>query len=120
MVKVAGDAQSFTLRESLVGQPNVNLAQSLTHKTYEIRSKAGEITRHSSTEWRWPYENPAVPGVVAGVVTLNRTGLHVPASCPANVRADIRLQMVNMPSSTAGTIGNLLVYGPLINGDYPY
>lgn len=120
MAKVAGDAQSFTLRETLAGQPIVNLAQSLTHKTYEIRSKAGEVTRHSSTEWRWPYELPATPGVVAGVVTLNRTGLHVPANCPANVRADIRQQMSTMASGTAGTIGYLLVYNPLINGDYPY
>lgn len=120
MAKVAGDAQSFTLREILASQPIVALAQSCTHKSYEIRSKAGEITRHSMTEWRWPYELTTAPGVVAGVVTWNRTGLHVPSSCPANVRLDIKTQMSNMISSSAGTVGYLLQYAPLINGDYPY
>lgn len=120
MAKVAGDAQSFVLRETLAGQPNVLLAQQLSHKTYETRSKDGQIVRHSMTEWRWPYELTTAPGVVAGVVTLNRTGLHVPANCPANVRADIRFQTANMSVGATGSVGYLLVYAPLISGDYPY
>lgn len=120
MAKVAGDSNSFVLRETLAGQPIVALAQQMSHKSYEVRTKSGDITRHSMSEFRWPYELSAAPGVVAGVVTYNRTGLHVPANCPAFVRADIRMQLTQMASNTAGTIGYLVTYAPLINGDFPY
>lgn len=120
MAKVAGDSNSFVLRETLAGQPIVALAQQMSHKAYEVRTKSGDITRHSMTEFRWPYENPATPGVVAGVVTYNRTGLHVPANCPAHVRADVRNQLAQLASNVVGTVGYLVTYAPLINGDFPY
>jgi predicted regulator of Ras-like GTPase activity (Roadblock/LC7/MglB family) len=72
--------------------------------------------RTSQTIWSWPYELPAEPGVVAGVVTLNRNGLHVPANCPPNVRADIRIQLANVATSTAGTVSKQLVVDSLLSG----
>jgi len=119
MVRVGQVANGFILREDLTGAPDQRLAQQLTHRTFEVRTKAGLVTRHSSTEWKWPFEVSSAPGVVAGEVTLNRTGLHVPAHTPINVRKDIRTQLANMASATAGTVGYALVYQPLVVGDYP-
>lgn len=119
MVRVGTVPNGFILREDLTTAPDQNLAQQLSHRTYEVRTKAGVITRHSSTEWRWPYDVPAAPGVVAGVVTLNRSGLHVPANCPSNVRKDIRLQMYSMATPLAGSAGLVLVFDPLVNGIIP-
>jgi hypothetical protein len=120
MVRVAESPNGFVLRESLASQPNQLLAQQLTHKSYEVRTKSGDVTRHAMTEWRFPYDLPAAAGIVAGTVTLNRTGLHVPANCPIATRKDIARQMQDMASSTAGTVGYLLVYAPFILGDYAF
>lgn len=119
MVRVGQVANGFILREDLAGAPDQRLAQQLTHRTFEVRTKAGLVTRHSSTEWKWPFEVSTAPGVVAGEVTLNRTGLHVPAHTPVNVRKDIRSQLANMASGAVGTVGYALVYQPLVAGDYP-
>lgn len=120
MVRVGQVANGFILREDLTTAPNQLLAQELVHRTFEAKGSGGETVRHSSTEWKWPYELASAPGVVAGVVKLTRTGLHVPASCPANVRKDIRVQMANMAASTAGTVGANLVYNPLVTGEIPF
>lgn len=120
MVRVGQVANGFILRENLTSAPNQLLAQELVHKTFEAKGSGGETVRHSSTEWKWPYELTSAPGVVAGVVKLTRTGLHVPASCPLNVRKDIRTQIANMGLATAGTVGNHLVYGPLVTGEMPF
>lgn len=118
MNRVSNVADGFVLRET--GVTNIALAQTLTHRTTETKSKDGSILRHSQTLWQWPYELTTNPGVVAGTVSLSRTGLHVPSNCPANVRADIRTQMVNMASSSVGTVGLALVYDPIINGVVPF
>lgn len=118
MNRVSNVADGFVLRET--GVTNIALAQTLTHRTTETKSKDGSILRHSQTLWQWPYELTTLPGVVAGTVSLSRTGLHVPSNCPANVRADIRTQMVNMASSSVGTVGLALVYDPIINGVVPF
>lgn len=119
MQRVGAVSNGFILREDLTTAPDQSLAQQCTHRSHEVRQKSGLSIRHSSTEWRWPYDIAAAPGIVAGVVTLNRTGLHVPANCPLNVRKDIRAQMNAMASSTAGTIGFALVHDPFVNGVYP-
>lgn len=118
MNRVSNVADGFVLRET--GVANIALAQTLTHRTTETKSKDGTILRHSQTLWQWPYELTTNPGIVAGTVSLSRTGLHVPSNCPANVRADIRTQLVNMATSTPGTVGHALVYDPVINGVVPF
>lgn len=120
MVRVGQVANGFILRENLTTAPNQLLAQELVHKTFEAKGSGGVTVRHSSTEWKWPYELAAAPGVVAGVVKLTRTGLHVPASCPANVRKDINSQINHMAVNTPGTVGYNLVYGPLVLGEMPF
>lgn len=121
MVRVAGGINSFTLRENLASQANPLLQQSVVHKTYEVRTKAGAVVRHASSEWRWPFEVTPGSGIVNPTpVTLNRTGLHIPAETPLNVRKDIHRQMEKMADISAGTVGFLLVYGPMVLGDYPF
>jgi hypothetical protein len=120
MVRVGQVANGFILRESIASAPNQLLAQECVHRTFEAKGSGGENVRHSSTEWKWPYESATVPGTVGGVVKLTRTGLHVPASCPVNVRKDIRTQMTFMASASGGTIGYNLVYGPLVAGESPF
>lgn len=120
MGRVGSVTNGFTLRETLATAPNQLLAQSLTHRTFEAAQKGGIVVRHSQTIWDWPYEAVPGDGIVAGHVTFNRTGLHVPANCPANVRADIRHQLLSMTASTFGSTGDILVGSPLITGDYPY
>lgn len=120
MVRVGQVANGFILRESLATAPNQQLAQELVHRSFEAKGAGGETVRHSSTEWKWPYESATVPGTLGGVVKLTRTGLHVPNSCPINVRKDIRMQMTNMASATAGTTGDHLIYGPLVTGVMPF
>lgn len=118
MGRVSNVADGFVLRET--GVTNIALAQTLTHRTTETKSKDGTILRHSQTLWQWPYELSTSPGVVAGTVSLSRTGLHVPSNCPANVRLDIKAQMSAMASGNAGTIGFALVTDPFINGVIPF
>lgn len=121
MVRVAGGVNSFTLRENLASQANPLLQQSVVHKTYEVRTKAGAVVRHASSEWRWPFEVAPGSGIVNPTpVTLNRTGIHIPAETPLNVRKDIHRQLSQMADSTAGTVGLLLSYGPMVLGDYPF
>lgn len=120
MVRVAQVANGFVLREDLTGAPNQLLAQELVHRTFENKGAGGETVRHSVTEWKWPYESATVPGTVGGVVRYTKTGLHVPAGCPVNVRKDIIKQFQGMASSTTGTSGDQLVYGPLVNGNLPF
>jgi len=117
MVRVGSIVNGFIARET--GLDNPELAQSFTHRTFEERARNGARIRTSQTFWSWPYVLPADPAVVAGVVTLNRNGLHVPANCPPHVRADVRIQLLNMTSASAGTVGKQLVYDPLILGIPP-
>jgi hypothetical protein len=120
MVRVAQVTNGFILREDLASAPNQLLAQELVHRTFENKGTGGELVRHSSTEWKWPYESATVPGTVGGVVRLTKTGLHVPAGCPVNVRKDIHRQLSSMANNVAGTTGYHLVYGPLVSGDHPF
>lgn len=117
MLRVTNVVDGFVLREAGVSP---ELAQKCTYRTNETKSAKGLIIRNSQTLWEWPYEVPSAPGVVAGVVQLNRTGLHVPSNCPANVRVDIRFQMTQMAASTAGTVGKALVHDPMLAGDYAF
>lgn len=114
MTRVGSITNGFVARE--IGLDNPELAQSFTYRTFEERARNGMRIRTSQTIWSWPYEVPAAPGVVAGVVTLNRNGLHVPANCPPHARADIARQMLYMASSTAGTVSKALVSDLLLNG----
>lgn len=120
MVRVGSVTNGFVLRESVATAPNQLLAQSLTHRSFEAAQKGGIVFRHSQTVWTWPFEAVPGDGIVAGQVTLNRTGLHIPSNCPANVRADIRAQMSVMATGSAGTVGLALVYDPMINGNYAF
>lgn len=116
MSRVGSIQNGFIARET--GLANPELAQSLTYRTFEERARSGMRIRTSQTIWSWPYEISTEPGVVAGVVTWNRNGLHVPANCPPNVRADIRQQLASMASMATGSIGKALV-GDLILTDVP-
>lgn len=122
MQRVGNVTNGFILRESLSGQPNQQLAQSVTVRSTETPGVGGanNPTRNIQAHWTWPYELPTAPGVVAGTVTLNKTGLHVPANCPANVRKDIRIQIAIMGSGVAGTYGKAICYDALVNGDPPF
>lgn len=117
MYRVGSIQNGFVARET--GVTNPELAQSFTHRTFEEKARNGMRIRTSQTIWNWPYEVDAEPGVVAGVVTWNRNGLHVPANCPLNVRLDIRLQLSNMSLSNTGMISKALVYTPLVEGIPP-
>lgn len=117
MSRVGSIVNGFIAREN--GLTNPELAQSFTHRTFEEKARNGMRIRTMQTLWSWPYELPAMPDVVAGVVTWNRNGLHIPANCPPHVRADVRTQLYNMTTGTAGTIGKQLVYDPMILGIPP-
>lgn len=117
MQRVQNVVDGFVLRETGVSP---ELAQKCTYRTTETKSAKGLIIRNSQTLWEWPYELSSAPGVVAGVVQLNRTGLHVPSNCPANVRADIWYQLTKLASSVAGTTGSAFVYDPLVNGIFAF
>jgi hypothetical protein len=111
MNRVGSIQNGFVARE--IGLENSELAQTLTHRTFEEKARNGMRIRTSQTVWTWPYDVPAEPGVVAGVITWNRNGLHVPANCPAFVRADVLKQLQNMAQVTSGTVGKQLVVDPL-------
>lgn len=119
MTRVANTKDGFVMRELGVSP---NIAQTLTHKTWETKSAGGLMIRHQSTEWQWNYVDPAAsdPLALAGRVIWNRNGLHVPANCPTNVRKDIRNQLTGLASGTAGTIGVLLITDPLQSEVYPF
>lgn len=119
MTRVANTKDGFVMRELGVS-PNV--AQMLTHKTWETKSAGGLMIRHHATEWQWNYVDPAAsdPLALAGRVIWNRNGLHVPGNCPTYVRKDIRNQLTGLASSTAGTIGLLLTTDPLQSEVYPF
>lgn len=117
MLRVANVVGGFVLRESGVAP---ELAQKCTYRSDETKSSKGLIIRNTQSLWEWPYELASAPGIVAGVVQLNRTGLHVPSNCPANVRMDVKTQMTNMASASAGTVGLALVVDPIINGNYAF
>lgn len=117
MVRVGSIVNGFVARET--GLDNPELAQSFTHRTFEEKARNGVRIRTSQTLWSWPYALPAEPDVVAGVVTWNRNGLHVPANCPSYVRADVRTQLTNMAGAASGTVSKQLVYDPLISGIPP-
>lgn len=114
MTRVGSVRNGFIARET--GLTNPDLAQTFTHRTFEERASNGQKIRVSQTVWQWPYEVSSAPGVIAGIVVLNRNGLHVPLNCPPNVRADIRYQMSVMAHSTVGSVSKELVYDSLING----
>lgn len=113
MQRVGNVVNGFVLRETGVSP---DLAQKVTYRTFETKGNKGLTIRHSQSLWEWPYELDSAPGVVAGTVQLNKSGLHVPANCPANVRADIRYQILGMASATAGSVGKQLVTDSIIDG----
>lgn len=117
MTRVSNVSGGFVLRES--GVP-VHLAQTVTHRTAETRQRDGSVVRHSQSTWSWPFEATPGTGIVAGTVNLSKTGLHVPSNTPAFVRNDILTQLSAMASSSSGTIGHALTYGPMTSGDYPF
>ena len=114
MARVSSIVNGFIARET--GVANSELAQTFTFRTFEEKARNGMLIRTSQTIWSWPYELPTNPDVVAGVVTLNRNGLHVPANCPPYVRADIRQQLQYMASVSTGTVGKFLVSDLLLTG----
>jgi len=114
MNRVGSIVNGFIARET--GLDNPDLAQSFTYRTFEERARNGMRIRTSQTLWTWPYDLASEPGVVAGVVTWNRNGLHIPANCPTNVRADIRHQLAKLADPTAGSIGKVLVYDLMLDG----
>lgn len=118
MNRVGSIVNGFVARET--GLDNPELAQTLTHRTFEEKARNGMRIRVFQTLWSWPYALPSAPDVVAGVVTWNRNGLHIPANCPAHVRADVKAQLVNMAyGSATGTVSKQLVHDPLILGVPP-
>lgn len=114
MTRVGSVRNGFIARET--GLTNPDLAQTFTHRTFEERAANGQKIRVSQTVWQWPYEVSAAPDVVAGIVVLNRNGLHVPLNCPPNVRADIRVQISAFAALTTGTVGKELLSDSLLNG----
>jgi hypothetical protein len=119
MNRVGSVTNGFVLRESLASAPDQRFAQQLTHRSFEVVGKGGEVTRHSNTSISWPFEKVPGDGILAGTAYLNKTGLHIPVSCPPNVRADIFRQLTSIVSSSAGTVGEACIYKPLISGEYP-
>lgn len=118
--RVANVPNGFVARETPTTASITALAATFTHRSFEIKSKAGLVTRHSSTEWVWPYETTHGSGIIGGKVVLNRSGLHVPLDCPDTVRADIRYQISNMASPTSGSVGKALVYDPMVSRSYAF
>lgn len=114
MNRVGSLVNGFIARES--GAASVELAQTFTHRTFEVKTKSGMLIRTLQTIWVWPYEVASEPGVVAGQVIWNRNGLHIPANCPVNVLKDVREQLRNGTASTAGTVSEAIFYGPTILG----
>ena len=117
MSRVGSIVNGFIARET--GVDNFELAQTLTYRTLEEKARNGMRIRTSQTIWSWPYDLSTAPGIVAGVVTLNRNGLHVPANCPPFVRADVRKQIAEMASTVVGSIGRSLVHDVLMYGTPP-
>lgn len=113
MNRVGNVVNGFVMRETDVDPA---LAQKLTYRSIETKSPKGLYIRTVVSIWEWPYELPTAPGVVAGTVIWNKTGLHIPSNCPTNVRLDVRNQITNLTSSSAGTLGKYLFYDPLIMG----
>lgn len=121
LLRVADVSNGFVLRESVATAPNQDLAQSVIHRSYEAKASDGKMVRHSATTYVWPYELPTDPGVVAGAVTQNKNGLHIPVNCPVNVKKDIRHQMTQAASgSVATSLSYHLVANPMDNGDHPF
>lgn len=119
MTRVTNTKNGFTAREL---SANANDQQSFTYSSFEQRGPSGRLVRHTATEWVWNYTNPSAadPTALAGRIILNRTGLHVPNDCPANVRKDVRQQLSGMASSSAGTVSLQLVHDPLVNQLYAF
>jgi len=118
--RVSNVPNGFVARETPATASFPALAAYFTHRTFEIKSKAGTVTRHSSTEWVWPYETAHGSGIIGGRVVLNRAGLHVPLDCPDTVRADIRFQLTAVATNTGGAVGKQLVYDPLVSRSYAF
>ena len=114
--RVANVKDGYILRES--GVP-ANLAATCTFRTHEEKGAKGLLIRVIQETWSWPYENPAVPGIVAGYVNHGPTGLRFPVDAPPFVLADVRYQLANRASSSAGTVGFAHIYSPMITGEYP-
>lgn len=116
--RVQNVSDGFVLRETGVATA---LAASLTYRTNEAKTALGLPVRHSSIQVDWPYEKTPGDGLVAGRVTFNKNGLHVPVDCPANVRADVRANLASYFSGiAAGHVGSELNYFPLITGVLPF
>lgn len=116
--RVANVSDGFVLRETGVSSA---LAATLTYRTNEAKTALGMSIRHSSVSVEWPYEKVPGDGIVVGKVTFNKNGLHIPIDCPANVRLDVRNNLINyFMTVTAGTVGGELSYNPLITGVLPF
>lgn len=113
MQRVGNVVDGFILRET---GANPDLCSKLTYRTTETKSSKGLTVRNLSMLWEWPYELPTAPGIVAGVVQWNKTGVHIPANCPAFVRADIITQLTYIAVSAAGTVGRMALYDPIVAG----
>jgi len=120
MTRVAQIPNGFIMRETIATAPNQVFAQEIKHTAYEMKSKTGNVVRHQATEIRWPFETSVGSGILGGEASLTKTGLHIPANCPTNVRKDIVQQLSYMASGSAGTLGYELVVAPVINGLYPF
>lgn len=117
--RTSNTKNGFTARD-LSAAPNE--ACMLTHTSYEQRGPSGLMVRHLSSEWIWNYVDPsaAEPLALAGKIIWNKTGLHIPANCPANVRKDVRSQIVSLTQSTAGSVGLQVFYNPLLTQDFTF
>lgn len=56
MVRVSSIVNGFVARET--GVSNSELAQTLTHRTFEEKARNGMRIRTMQTLWSWPYELP--------------------------------------------------------------
>lgn len=116
--RVSNVSDGFVMRQTGVAAA---LAATLTYRANESKTASGLSVRHSSLAIEWPYEKVYGDGIIAGKVTFNKNGLHVPIDCPDVVRADVRYQLSTFFStSTAGYLGSELHYYPLVTGVLPF
>lgn len=107
----------YKLRETGV---TPKLAATCVFRTKEERGAGGIVIRTLSEVWTWPYEDPAVPGVVAGYINHGPAGLKYPVDAPINVLKDVRTQLSNRAAATGGSVGFAHVYDPMVNGIIPF
>lgn len=113
MARIANVTNGFTLRETGVSP---KLAQTVTYRSFEEKARGGKVVRVIAETWSWPYEDPAVPGEVAGYINHGATGLRYPVDAPANVLKDVRTQLSNRASGVGGSVGFAHITDPMLNG----